>query len=50
MRKALSLQLVIRPIGLLWPLLCAELGLALSLALHGFPMAAVRGLQVFLRF
>jgi hypothetical protein len=49
MRKALTLPLLLRPIGLL-PLLGADLVLALSLSLHGFSPAAVRVLQLFLRF
>jgi hypothetical protein len=50
MRKAITLPLLPRPIGLLWPLLGANLALAVSLSLHGFPAAAVRALQLFLRF
>ena len=50
MRKALTLPLLPRPIGLIWPLLGADLALALSLFLHGFPPAAVGALQLFLRF
>jgi len=50
MRKALTLPLLPRPIGLLWPLLGADLALALSLSLHGFSPAVVRVLQLFLRF
>jgi hypothetical protein len=50
MRKALTLPLLLRPIGLLWPLLGADLVVALSLSLHGFSPAAVRVLQLFLRF
>jgi hypothetical protein len=50
MRRALTLPLLPRPIGLLWPLLGADLLLALSLFAQGFPPAAVRALQLFLRF
>jgi hypothetical protein len=50
MRRSLTLPLLPRPIGLLWPLLGADLVLALSLSLHGFSPAAVRVLQLFLRF
>jgi len=50
MRKALTLPALARPIGLLWPLLGADLFLALSLSLQGFPPAAVHALQLFLRF
>ena len=50
MRKALTLPLLLRPVGLLWPLLAADLILALSLSLHSFSPVAVRVLQLFLRF
>jgi hypothetical protein len=50
MRRAITLPLLPRPIGLLWPLLGADLLLALSLSVLGFPPAAVRALQLFLRF
>jgi hypothetical protein len=50
MRRAFTLPLFPRPIGLLWPLLGANLALALSLSLQGFSPAAVRVLQLFLRF
>ena len=50
MRRALTFPLLFRPLGLLWPPLGADLLLALSLSLHGFPPAAVRALQLFLRF
>lgn len=50
MRRALTLPLIPRPIGLLWPLLGADLALALSLSLQGFSPVAIRVLQLFLRF
>jgi len=50
MQKALSLAVAARPIGLLWPLVGLDMGLALLVWFHGLPAAAVQAVQLFLRF
>ena len=51
MRNVVALSFPLRQLELLWPALFGELGLlCLLLSAGGLPEAAVRALQLFLRF